>query len=267
MHTSIRKLGFWLTLAAAMPAAAHDSWLSPRDKGGLGALELATGNRYPVQEFNPTAANLLRAECADGAGRRLALRAGREHANRMELQADLPGRAPPPLACWLELRELEIEIEPAIVQLYLDEIRAPASLRQAWSAMRDRGLPWREAYRKYARIETGTAQADARQRTQARQPVGLGLEIVLLGDAAVVPGQALEFQVLRDGQPLAGLAVELIGERSKFGFWRESDAQGRLRASLPFGGRWLLRATELRLSQTVANRWDSRFVTLAIEAP
>jgi hypothetical protein len=32
---------------------------------------------------------------------------------------------------------------------------------------------------------------------------------------------------------------------------------------VPLAGHWLLRGTDLRLSDTVPDSWDSRFVTLA----
>ena len=57
-----------------------------------------------------------------------------------------------------------------------------------------------------------------------------------------------------------------MSERSPLGIWRETDADGLLRHTLPFAGRWLLRGTDLRLSAQRANTWESRFVTLALEA-
>jgi hypothetical protein len=39
-----------------------------------------------------------------------------------------------------------------------------------------------------------------------------------------------------------------------------------LRHRLPFGGRWLLRGTDLRPSATRPDSWESRFVTLTLEA-
>jgi uncharacterized GH25 family protein len=96
--------------------------------------------------------------------------------------------------------------------------------------------------------------------------VGLGLEIVVLGDQAIGVGRPLTFQVLRDGAPLPGLAIELVSERSPIGIWRVTDDGGQLTHSLPFGGRWLLRGTEL-IASAPAGTWQSRFVTLAIEAP
>ena len=47
--------------------------------------------------------------------------------------------------------------------------------------------------------------------------------------------------------------------------WLQTDAQGRVRAQAPSPGRWVLRGTDLRLSATRPDAWESRFVTLAFE--
>jgi hypothetical protein len=257
-------------LLVAGSAAGHDSWFSPSREGaqpGQLRLELSTGNRYPVQEFNPTAQALVRSQCTDGAGPPIRLRPGRNQPKWLELRAQARSPKSPLLACWLEMRAYELEMEADKVQVYFDEIRAPQELRAAWSGLQARGVPWRESYRKFARIELPFAPGTAPDRVaQARRPAGLDLEIVVQGEQPIAVGRPLTFQVLRDGQPLAGLAVELVSERSALGIWRESDAQGVVRHTLPFAGRWLLRATELRLDETDATRWRSRFVTLAIEA-
>ena len=248
-------------LLVASQGWSHDSWLSPSRGAappGQVALELATGNRYPVQEFGQPAAGVLRPACATSAGARLALKPQREQPRWLELAAQVP-RARQPLSCWLELAPVEIEIEPRLVEVYFAEIRASAASRQAWAALQARGLPWRESYRKFARIELG-------QDGQARPPAGLDLEIVLLGEQPIAVGRQLEFQVLREGAPLAGFPVELVSERSALGIWGETDADGKLRHNLPFPGRWLLRGTHLRPSVARPDTWESRFVTLALEA-
>jgi hypothetical protein len=253
-----------LCLAAAT-AQAHDSWLSPGQAGPL--LELATGNRYPVQEFGPAASSVVQAHCGDGTGQAVALRAAREHPQRLELALGPDDAAQAPLSCWAELRVAEIELGARLVQVYLAEIHAPAATRAAWARLQQGGLPWRESYRKFARIElAGDAGMAPERLAAARQPVGMALEIVVLGAQPVATGQPLAFQVLRDGRPLAGFPVELVSERSALGVWRETDAEGVLRHRLPFGGRWLLRGTDLRPSATRPDTWESRFVTLAIEA-
>jgi uncharacterized GH25 family protein len=252
-------------------AQAHDSWLSPaREPAALShvALELATGNRYPRQEFSQTEASVAQSGCIDASGTRLALRPLREQPRRLDLNAQLASDGSAAISCWVELFTAEVDIEPRIVQVYFRDIHASPAIRTAWSEQQAHKVPWHERYRKFARIELATSGEIAPQAlAAARRPVGLDLEIVVVGDRPVVAGEPLRFQLLRDGRALAGLPVELVSERSPLGIWRETDAQGVVEHRLPFGGRWLLRATDLRASQEVPDTWSSRFVTLAIEAP
>jgi uncharacterized GH25 family protein len=249
---------------------AHDSWLSPaRDPSSAGhaALELTTGSHYPLQEFSQSEASVAQSGCIDIEGKRLALHPVRERPHWLELDAQLPRAAVAVISCWVELRTAEVDIEPRIVQVYFRDIHAPASVRAAWSDLQAREVGWHERYRKFARIELAPSGEIAPQAlAAARRPVGLDLEIVVLGGQPLRVGEPLRFQVLRGGRPLAGLPVELRSERSPVGVWRESDADGALEYRLPFGGRWLLRATDLRPSEEAPGTWSSRFVTLAIEA-
>ena len=254
---------------AAMSAGAHDSWLSPSRNAapaGSAAVDVTTGTRFPVQDFNPTAPALVRANCNDGRGRVLALKPFNDQPRWLELRATPVNGAEPVLSCWAEIKAFEIELKPAIVQIYLDEIHASAAQRAIWADLQARQKPWLESYRKLMRIELAVAaSATPAQRAASRKPVGLDLELVLLGDSAVAVGQPLEFQLLRDGQPLPNFPLELISERSRIGIWRDTDSEGRVRYTLPFGGNWLLRGTDLRLSEKKADFWESRFVTLAVE--
>jgi hypothetical protein len=246
-------LALLLVSGAAQP---HDSWLAPsRDPSATETrLEFATGNRYPVQDLSPGSASLVRADCALAGGDRVALQAAERSPKWLDLRA-ATGEA---RACWAETRDFEQELKPELIPVYLDEIRALRELRETWARMEARGLAWRETYRKYARIELAASGP--------RAPAALAMEIVPLGEAPIETGRTLEFQVLRDGKPLAGLPVELVSERSRIGIWRQTDGEGKLRHVLPFAGRWLLRATDLRVAAQDADRWESRFVTLAIEA-
>jgi hypothetical protein len=257
-------------LCAAGSAQAHDSWLAPsRDDSppGPAVLELATGTRYPKQQFGQSTASVARSGCIGGDGRALALTPLREHEQWLDLAVTAAQGRGLPLACWAELGAVEIELEPKVVDVYFKEIRPPAAVRAAWAALQARQLPWRERYRKFARIELAAdAATPAPSLVAARQPLGLGLEIVVLGSEPIAVGRPIAFQVLRDGKPLPGLAVELVSERNPLGIWREADARGQLRHTLPFGGRWLLRGTQLRPAARDLESWESRFVTLAIEA-
>jgi uncharacterized GH25 family protein len=78
-------------------------------------------------------------------------------------------------------------------------------------------------------------------------------------------GDALEFQVLRDGAPLAEQAVEFRSDLSRFGVWRRTDAQGRVRFTPPLAARWVLRGVDLRLDEADPDRWRSRFLVLGFE--
>ena len=261
---------FFVAAALLAPRAhAHDSWLSPaREPAPLShvALELATGSHYPLQEFSQSVASVARSGCVAASGATVALNPTRVPPHWLDLDAAMPDRTDAAVSCWVELHTAEVDIEPRIVQVYFRDIHASAAIRDAWSELQSRNLPWHERYRKFARIELASADTlDARALAAARRPVGLDLEIVVLGDRPIAVGEPLRVQVLRDGRPLAGLPVELVSERSPLGVWRETDAEGELAQRLPFGGRWLLRATDLRQSQDAPETWASRFVTLAID--
>ena len=260
----------WLSVLGAVlffvggAARAHDTWFSPQ---GGHALALTTGNRYPAAEVGPGTASVARSGCGDGETDAIPLRPAREQALQLEMTIRATDAELAPLSCWAELHAAELELTAQLVQVYLAEIRAPARVRTAWAGMQARGVPWRESYRKFARIELASATgAPPELRAAARRATGMDLEIVVRGDTPIAVGQPLELQVLRDGRPLPGFAVELVSERSALGVWRETDAQGLLRHRLPFGGRWLLRGTDLRVSAERPDTWESRFVTLAIEA-
>jgi len=162
------------------------------------------------------------------------------------------------VTCWAQLVPLDIVLPADKVRIYLREINASRATQEAWAEMRSRGVAWKERYTKHARIElAGTASTRPR-------PVDMGMDILMeSGPQAMRPGDPLVFQVLRDGAPLADFAVELCSEQQRLGVWRRTDADGRVRLPAPPAGRWVLRGTDLRLSQSDADTWESRFVTLA----
>ena len=259
MNRSLRSRSFALLLLASAPALAHDTWFQREalDAAGRWTLSLGTGNQYPVLETPLAAESLQQAACrrADEAPRPLLpLRA---------LDKALQLRTPPAaggLSCWAQSLPFEIELPPDKIAIYLKEIHASPAVHAAWAGMRERGLPWKERYAKHARIELPGAQA-----ARAAAP-GLAMDAVPLGDpTGWRRGDSAGFQLLRDGAPLADVAVELRHERAPVGVWLRSDAQGRVQMRLPLAGRWALRGTDLRPSSERPGTWDSRFVTLAFE--
>ncbi len=258
---TIRPLLLAACAALALPpAAAHDTWFEARPAvRGQVRLALGTGNQFPVRETGVDTQYLASSGCLGAQSGRLALRRVADERTALLLE---PMRRPADgeaLACWAQLEPFELkDLEPRLIEAYFKEIAASDAVRRAWAAMQARGLPWRERYTKHARIDLpGQGRAPA--------TVPMAMDIVLgAADGKARAGEALEFQVLRDGAPLADFPVELRSERAALGVWRRTDAQGRVRLTVPTPGRWLLRGTDLRAVDD-GTRWESGFVTLAFE--
>ncbi len=229
-----------LALAAAT-AGAHDTWFEPEPEG---RLVLGTGNQFPKRESSIDPQYLARSGCLGPEGP-APLVAGEVGETGLAFAA---GAA----SCWVQLTPFEITLAPDKIDLYLREVRPPPALLALWAERRARGLPWRERYTKHARVLLpGAGPA-------AAQPSGMGLDVLVESEAPY------RFQVLRDGRPFAGFAVELRHEDSPFGLWRRTDDQGRLSFTPPLPGRWLLRGVDLQPAP--GDTWESRFVTLAFQA-
>jgi hypothetical protein len=253
---------FLSSLATA--CGAHDTWFQrlPSDAPGEIALALGTGNRFPRHEFTVGAASLQQSGCraSPGPGQPVSLQALQDTPQALILRARIPRDGA--VSCWAQQQAFEVEIAPAIVPVYFRDIHATQAVRDAWADMQARGVKWKERYTKHARIELAGTQTPS---TPA-QPTGMGMDVVLTsGLHTLHPGDPLQWQVLRDGQPLPDLAVELRSDLSPIGFWQQTDAQGRVSFAPPVAGHWVLRGTDLRLSAKLPDTWESRFVTLAFE--
>ena len=250
-----------LGLAAAAPARAHDSWLQPVPRGATaGLLLLGTGNRFPVFEVGIDPHYLVKPGCADAAGTRQPLDAVRNLSNSLLMRTGAAAES-----CWLQLTPFDVTVPPDKVPVYLDEVRPPPALLAAWAGMQARGRPWQERYTKHARIALPGPASDI--GPAAAQPAPLGMDMLLAEVKADTAGglpMQLRLQVLRDGQPLPALAVELVNaDQPMPGTWLQTDAGGRITLPRPAAGRWLLRAVDLRLAADPPDSWDSRFVTLS----
>ena len=265
------------------PGWAHDTWFQPLPGPGVTTLALGTGNRFPTQESAIGAEYLVRQGC------RVAGAAQPMTALKTSDTALLLATPPGATTCWAQSAPFEIELPADMVRLYLDEVRAPAAVRQRWAAMQARGLPWLETYSKHARIDlrndaiiarsTPVSAGNAASRSEVDSNPARNMErdidsnMSMAIDATLLPGptptragQPLVFQVTRAGVALAGFPVELRTELSPMGIWRQTDAKGQVRANLPLAGRWLLRGTELQPTASPPGepeRWTSHFVTLA----
>jgi Domain of unknown function (DUF4198) len=266
---SLARAAIVALATTALNAAAHDTWFAPlpAPKSNQVLLALGTGNQFPVQESAVGIEHLARSGCREIDGRVTALKFARDTDTALVLST----ATRQPLTCWAQLAPHEVELAADKIALYFKEIQAPAELREQWRQMQARGLPWRERYTKHARIDwaiAGSPPVPAGASDGPDMAPDMALDIRLDRAAAGRPvqaGEALIFQVIRDGQPLPGLALELRGDNSRFGIWRRTDADGRVRLTAPPAGRWVLRGTDLRLSASNPDEWESRFVTLAFE--
>lgn len=253
-----------LALCLQPPAQAHDTWfeLRPAPQPGELRLALGTGNRFPVMEFPLGIEQLRLSGCRAEAATASPLAHDGDETRALRLRLAGNVGEPGALSCWAQTQSFQVELAPPLVAQYLKEIQAPPAVRQAWAEQQRRGQRWTERYTKHARIEL----PDAAGRLGAEAPSGMAMDLLLLGAPRPLrAGDTVDFQLLRDGQPLAGQALELHGAHGPLGFWRRSDAEGRVRFTLPLAGRWVLRGTELRLAESAEVLWDSRFVTLAFE--
>ncbi len=256
-----RALALAAGLVLAMPAAAHDTWFRrlPAPAGGGVALALGTGNQFPTQESAVGMEHLARSGCRDGNGAVTPL----AHAGDTPTALLVATTTATPRSCWAQLAPHEVTLAPDQIALYLREIQAPQAVRATWASMQARGLAWQERYTKHARIDFGSPSG-----VGADAPTDMALDVRLeriAPDPAGQNGDIFVFQVLRDGLPLPDFAVELRSDVSRFGVWRKTDDAGRVRIKLTVAGRWVLRGTDLRPSDTNPEGWESRFVTLAFE--
>lgn len=247
-------------MLGAGSTAAHDTWFEPLPAARPGEvlLKLGTGNRFPRHEFTVGETSLREQGCRRGGAKAVPLQASGETEQALTLKARPGGVGP--VTCWAQQQPFEIEIAPATVEVYLKEVNASPAVRAAWAELHARGLPWRERYAKHARIEI----AGRRPTADIALPAPMAMDMLLeSGLQALTAGDTVRVRVLRDGQPLPDLAIELQNDQSALGFWKKTDAEGRASFTVPIAGHWLLRGTDLRLSTTTPDTWDSRFVTLA----
>ena len=241
-------------------AAAHDTWfeIQPPTERGEKVFALGTGNQFPGYEAAVRLDHVQNAACGDTGGRGVALRWMADEPTRLLVRSTRPLPADTALSCVARLAPAEISIDDATVEIYFQEARPPEAVRARWKQLREQGVRWQETYTKLARIMMSGNLASG--------DTSRGLDVKVENSVPVLRvGDSLQIQVLRDGQPLAGQMMEVRSDLSPIGFWRQSDAQGRISFPLPLAARWLLRGVHLRPSPADPQRWESDFLTVAFE--
>ena len=268
-HREIRPAAACLLPLLAGPGAADDTWLFPEaataKPGEAATFDLTSGSAFPANEVAVMPNRVEKAACRV-AGKTAAIDSRRPGGDALLLA---PRFAKAGLAvCWVSLFPKLTELTPDVVQEYLDEIAAPAAVRQAWMAGGKPGL-WRELYTKHAKsfLRVGEGGAEAGGAAWSK-PVGTRLEILIEKDpTSLHPNDEVAVRLLFQGKPLAGNPIGLVraGEQG-IGFLPATDGQGRSSFRVGGAGRYLLRATFLRRSTAQAVDWESDFATLTFEA-
>jgi hypothetical protein len=254
-------------LGAGTAVSAHDSWFAPLPRTDRGEVVFAfgTGNQFPVQEVTIPLTQ-VRSHGCQGPGQRAApMRWVADRPTALVLRSARPVPAGAALTCWAQLHPIDIDIDDATVEVYLKEVSAVPAVRERWAALRARGVRWQESYTKVSRIEVNALEPAAGAPTVPEALAGLPIDLRVESPLPLRAGDTLRAQLLRDGQPLAGLPLELRSDLSPLGVWRQTDAEGRVSIPVPLAARWVLRGVELRPSEKQADAWDSRFITLAFE--
>jgi Domain of unknown function (DUF4198) len=246
-----------MALAALCTAAsAHDTWFAPLTAGAAPdgpLLTLATGNRFPVGDLAVDDKFFVQRGCRSGDGGAVPLATLRYADDATVLRAGAGA-----LTCFVQLAPFEFDVPLDKVEVYFKEIKPTAAVVAKWADMHARGLPFHERYTKSARIDLGAVSSP--------QPTGTAMDVLRTApQGTIAVGTEVTFQLLRDGKPLADQPLELINERSPIGLWHRTDADGRIRAKLPLPGRWLLRGTDLRISASNPDQFESQFITYAFD--
>lgn len=263
MQTSLKALSLLLALFASTGALAHDTWLMP-DRfeiapGTAVTLDLTSGMAFPKLETGPKRERVQSAPCRL-AGRTFEISDISAGPNSLRLKSELSGAGV--ATFWVKLPPKSIELKPAEVQEYLDEIDAPGSLREQWTAMEPKR--WREIYTKHPKtfVRVGDSRAD---RSWA-EPVGLALEIVPEKDPTTLhEGDEIVVRVLKNGAPYPEFSLNAVGAGAVKGDTRKTDSAGRVTFLLNKAGPWLLRGTDVRKSTGSEADWESDFATLTLE--
>jgi uncharacterized GH25 family protein len=259
--------GGWICFAALLlictSVSAHDTWLIPEDaRVATGAeirLDLTSGMAFPALDsaISPERVVIAKSRLAG-----TTLDIDDRRAGETSLTFAFTPNASGIATVWVELGPRSLELTPAQVDEYLDEIGADVKLREL--AKRRGTARWREQYTKHTKtfVAVGTPKEDA----AGTEPVGLGLEIVPARDpTAFHAGDSLPLRVFRNGVPLPNFRVGALREGAVTAEYETTDIQGRALLKLPQAGRWLIRGTDLRPATSPDLEWESDFTTLTID--
>ncbi len=254
-----------LICLTASAALAHDTWLLPPSMavapGSAVTLDMTSGMAFPDTETAVKPDRLAAARCrlagkvVDISGPTLA-----KKSLRLRVRAESPGVA----TIWAESKPRTLDLEPAEVKEYLEEIGATETAGKDWENLPE-PRKWRETYTKHAKtfLRVGNPENDG----SWAEPTGMTLEIIPEKNPTVLfAGEDFSVRLLRDGRPLAGLSVGIVAAGQKTGRMQKTDAEGRATFHLDRAGWFLLRAVQIASPAHPGGEWVSQFATLTVKA-
>lgn len=241
---------------------AHDTWLNPSRyevaPNNAVTLDLTSGMKFPALESGPKRERVQAAQCRLN-GRTFEITDISPGAKSLVFNITLPEAGVATL--WVKLPAREIELKPAEVQEYLDEIDAPESVRAEWKKMQPQR--WRERYTKHPKtfVRVGDGKSDG----SWAEPAGMALEIVPEKDpTSLRVGDELAVRVMKDGAPHPDFALNALPANETKGETKRTDANGRVVFRFDKAGQWLLRGTDVRGAAKPDVDWESDFATLTL---
>lgn len=256
-----------LFFALARPATAHEFWiladpftLAP---GGTTQLTMHVGEQF-VGDLVPFSTRYVASLRHYAGGRMTDLEAHvppRTQLPALRLAIDTPGS-----------HMVAFDSNPSEVTLSGDKFDAylrEEGLEQI-IAQRDRAkqadTPGRERFRRH--VKTLVRVGDASDGTYSVR-TGQQLEILPVADPlAARAGDALPFQLLFDGKPLAGALVKAWHKRGRQTLIVRvrSDAEGKAMFELPYAGSWMISVVHMiPATDDKEIDWDSHWGNLTFE--
>ncbi len=243
---------------------AHESWLQiehkPAAKHPEQFFKLVTGSRYPNADSTAPHRYVEQLICVSHSSshRLLPIRLQTEDAFRFKRHVAGP------LICGLRTQRLDITLNADKLHTYFEDIHPTPEIVARRAEQERNGMPWLESYRKSAWFKRDAAQPYA--MTDLRQTFDNGAVRLTISAPYSTwrAGQTQRVLLEVAGEPLAGQAVELVGESLPVGVWLSADDHGALSFTPPLPGWYLLRAVYLRWDED-QQKWMSDFINLRFE--
>jgi len=241
--------------------AAHETWILPASMrvpvGRPVEFSLTSGMTFPSDQIPVAPERVERSEVRlSNEIEPLSRPRSAPRALRYVWTPRVPGVA----TIAIELAPRSLELKPAEVKEYFDEIHAGPAIIAQWDSV-PKPRRWRESYTKHATsyVRVGGAGPDSSWKSA----MGLGLEIIPeRNPTAITAGEKLPVRVLLNGSPLAGFSIGARHEGRSRSAFVATDNSGRAVIALPAKGRWLFFGTHLRRTSEPNLEWRSDFVTM-----